>query len=174
MKYFLALVLFLQCHFLNAKENIWQGVTFAQFELADQTGEIHSNKDYLGQWFIIYFYPKDKTPGCSIEAQNFADDYSKFKALNVEIIGVSYDDQKSHKEFSDIYDLKFSLLSDTQHTLAKSMKVDAFFPWPHSSRETFLVNPKGIIIKHYQNVAVKTHSSQLLNDLKLILKKTNL
>jgi len=154
--------------FSNAKGNRWQGVPFPQFELADQNNVIKTNKDFDGQWVVYYFYPKDRTPGCSTEAQNFANANSQFLELNTKIVGISYDDSESHKDFADIYDVKFTLLADVDHKLTKALDVDSFFPWPHPTRQTFLVNEKGNIVKHYKDVDPESHSSKLLKDLKLL------
>ncbi len=151
-----------------AKGNRWQGVPFPQFELADQNSAVKTNKDFDGQWVVYYFYPKNHTPGCSTEAQNFADTNSQFLELKTSIVGISYDDSESHKDFADTYGIKFTLLADVDRKLTKALDVDNFFPWPHPSRQTFLVNPKGSIVKHYKDVDPDTHSSQLLKDIKLL------
>lgn len=155
-----------------ADANRWQGLPFPDFSLKDQHNKVTTLKDFKGKWTVVYFYPKDKTPGCTVEAQNFVDDYKQYSALNTEIVGVSYDDVGSHIDFADTYEIKFPLLADTEHTLSKAMDVDRFLPWPHSSRQTFLVDPKGIIQKHYEDVTPKSHSQELLVDLKSLVKKT--
>ncbi|WP_196141172.1 peroxiredoxin [Aliikangiella sp. G2MR2-5] len=149
-----------------ASSNIWEGVPLPEFELADQKGEIKTKNDFLNDWLILYFYPKDKTPGCTVEAQNFTNDYAKYKALGANIVGVSYDDVESHKDFADTYEIPFTLLADTDAKLSKTMKVNRILPWPHASRETFVINPEGIIVHHYSDVSPKSHSQELLEDLK--------
>ncbi len=151
-----------------AKGNRWQGVPFPQFELADQNEEIKNNRDFKNKWVVYYFYPKDKTPGCTTEAKNFANQQASFDSLNTKIVGISYDDSASHKDFAEIYDVKFTLLADVDHKLTKALDVDSLFPWPHPSRQTFLVNQKGNIVKHYKDVDPDSHSSQLLKDIKLL------
>ena len=99
MKNSVSLVLLLLSLNLMADSNRWQGQTFAEFSLQDQTGKIRTNKEFIGQWAVVYFYPKDRTPGCTVEAQNFVKDFSSFQSMNVEIIGVSYDDVESHLDF---------------------------------------------------------------------------
>lgn len=173
-KYLFTLLIVIFSTFSNAKANRWQGVPFPQFELADQNSAIKSNKDFQSKWVVYYFYPKDKTPGCTTEAKNFVDAYAKFKALNTEIVGISYDDSESHKDFAETYDLKFTLLADVDRKLTKSLEVDSLFPWPHPSRETFLVNQKGNIVKHYDDVDPDTHSFQLLKDIKLLQQNLSL
>lgn len=156
---------------LLAESNRWQGQPLAKFSLADQHGNIKSNRDFTGKWAVIYFYPKDRTPGCTVEAQNFVNDFKSFQSLNTEIVGVSYDDTESHKDFSDTYEMQFTLLADTEHDFSKAMDVDRILPWPHPSRQTFLVDPKGIIVKHYKDVTPKSHSKELLADIKKFQKK---
>jgi peroxiredoxin Q/BCP len=152
-----------------ANANQWEGQSVPEFSLSNQHGQVITNKDLLGKWTVLYFYPKDKTPGCTIEAQKFTDDYEKYQSRNVQIIGVSYDDVESHKDFAETYDMPFMLLADTEKKLGKAMKVHRILPLPHTARETFLVNPKGIIVKHYKKVSPKNHSEQLLKDLALLL-----
>jgi thioredoxin-dependent peroxiredoxin len=143
----------------------WQDVPLVDFSLKDQTGQLRSSSEFKGRWLVLYFYPKDKTPGCTVEAQNFTQDYEKYKQLDTEIVGVSYDDVASHKDFSDTYDMPFALLADTDKQLAKALKVDRIFPWPHASRQTFIIDPKGVIKKHYADVSPKQHSNELLQAL---------
>lgn len=147
------------------KANQWQGVAFPEFELMDQNKTVRKNSDFLGQWVVYFFYPKDRTPGCTEEAKNFVADYQKFTALETAIVGISYDDPESHKDFADTYEMKFTLLADVNKKLTKSLKVDSFLPWPHPSRQSFLVNPEGIIVKHYGSVDPKEHSAELLVDI---------
>lgn len=166
MKFVTFLAFMLMASVTVADSNQWEGQPFAKFSLSDQQGKLRTNADFIAKWMIVYFYPKDKTPGCTVEAQNFVNDYASFQSLNVEIIGVSYDDTESHKDFADTYEMKFTLLADTDHKLSKAMNVDRFLPWPHSSRQTFIVDPKGTIVKHYEEVDPKSHSKNLLADLK--------
>ena len=159
---FLALLLITFSLATQASTNQWEGVPFPAFELKDQFGKVRKNQDFDGKWKIVYFYPKDKTPGCTVEAQNFTDDYEKYQKRNVEIIGVSYDGVESHKDFADTYEIPFTLLADTKAKLSKQMKVDKIFPWPHASRQTFVVDPSGKIAAHIESVSPKTHSAELL------------
>ncbi len=166
MKKYLLLWIFCFTSFCQASTNEWKGVPLPQFNLKNQSGETKTNSDFLKHWLVVYFYPKDKTPGCTVEAQKFVDDYPIYQKLNVEIIGVSYDDVESHKEFADLYNMPFSLLADTDKKFSKAMKVDKLLPWPHASRQTFIVNPEGIIVEHISEVSPETHSKQLLESLK--------
>jgi len=154
----------------SAGANRWQGVPFPKFELFDQNKVTKNNKDFSNQWVVYFFYPKDRTPGCTEEAKNFVDDYNQFTALKTAIVGISYDDSESHKDFADTYEMQFTLLADVDKKLTKSLDVDSFLPWPHPSRESFLVNPKGIIVKHYKDVDPSVHSAELLVDIKAMQK----
>jgi peroxiredoxin Q/BCP len=93
------------------------------FELKDQSGQLHSIEDYRGKWVALYFYPKDDTPGCTTEACEFRDNIFAFKNLNCQILGVSLDDVDSHKEFAEKYSLPFPLLADTAGTTADAYGV---------------------------------------------------
>ncbi|TQV72906.1 peroxiredoxin [Aliikangiella marina] len=163
-------ILYLTIMFLSfnvlASSNQWEGVPLAEFELLDQNGETRTSEEFKGSWLVLYFYPKDKTPGCTVEAQNFTEDFAKYQALNANIVGVSYDNVDSHKAFADEYDMPFTLLADTEAKLSKAMKVDRILPFPHSSRQTFLVNPEGVIVHHFEKVSVHEHSADLLALLK--------
>jgi len=170
MKNLISIMLVLVSIATSADTNRWEGVPLVEFNLQDQSGVKRTNKEFLGSWLVLYFYPKDKTPGCTIEAQNFTDDYSQFQLLNANIVGVSYDDVESHKDFADTYNMPFTLLSDVDKKLSKALDVDSIFPWPHASRQTFLVDPKGTIVKHYSDVSPKTHSKELLKQLNLLHK----
>ena len=157
-------------HSLSAG-NRWQGVVFPEFELLDQNKAIKNNTDFSNQWVVYFFYPKDRTSGCTEEAKNFVDDYSQYTALKTAIVGISYDDSESHKDFADTYEMQFTLLADVDKKLTKALGVDSFLPWPHPSRESFLVNPAGIIVKHYQDVDPSVHSTELLIDIKAMQKE---
>ena len=149
MRYLVLIALLFSMN-LQANSNQWEGLPLTAFSLQDQTGKVRSNGDFKGKWLVLYFYPKNKTPGCTVEAQNFTDDYPKYEALNAEIVGVSYDDVDSHKDFADTYSMPFTLLADTDAKLSKALKVDRILPWPHASRQTFLINPEGVIVHHVE------------------------
>ena len=134
-----------------------------------------SLKDYLGKFVILYFYPKDDTPGCTVEANDFNKLLPQFKKLNCEIFGVSKDNLKSHDKFKEKYKLKFDLLSDEELTVLKKFKV-----WGKKKfmgrefmgilRTTFLIDKKGKILKIWENVKVKDHAKEVLETLKEIQK----
>ena len=136
------------------------------FELRDQSGELRSLEDYRDHWVVLYFYPKDDTPGCTTEACEFRDNIFAFGELDCQILGVSLDDVESHREFAEKYSLPFPLLADSDGTTADAYDVKTrLFGWKVAKRQTFLIDPDGNIAKHYQNVDPDTHSQQVLADL---------
>lgn len=136
------------------------------FRLQDQNGEWRSLADYRGQWVVLYFYPKDDTPGCTTEACNFRDDIYRFKAKGAAVLGVSLDDVASHKEFADKYELPFPLLADTDEQVARQYGVlTTLGPLKFAKRETFLIDPQGKVARHYTDVDPKAHAAEVLADL---------
>lgn len=146
-----------------------------QFNLTDQDGKTHALKDYFGQWVLLYFYPKDDTPGCTTEACSLRDNLPKFKKLKVQIFGVSVDSVKSHRKFADKFELPFTLLSDENKELVKAYGVwqkKKFMgrEYMGTMRESFLINPQGKIAKVYKEVKPAEHVDQVLADLKELQK----
>ena len=138
-----------------------------EFELPDQTGQLHSLEDYRNQWVVLYFYPKDDTPGCTTEACEFRDNIFAFRDLNAQILGVSLDDVDSHKEFAENHSLPFPLLADTEGTTSTAYGVKTrMFGMTVAKRQTFIIGPDGNIAKHYGKVKPAEHSAQVLADLK--------
>ncbi len=130
-------------------------------------------KDYLGKYLVIYFYPKDNTPGCTTEACDFRDYNKDIKALGAEIIGISKDPIKSHKKFIDDHKLNFTLLSDEEHKLQEALDVWTLKKfmgkeYMGTQRSTFIVNPEGEIVKEFRNVKAIGHAEQVYNELKKI------
>ena len=139
------------------------------FELLDQHGQLHSLARYQGQWLVLYFYPKDDTPGCTAEACEFRDDLLALKRMAVAVVGVSLDAVQSHAAFAAKYHLPFPLLSDSQGQVARAY--GALFrlgPLRFAKRHTFLVDPPGQIARIYRKVDPKTHSDQVIHDLQAL------
>ena len=138
------------------------GSTAPDFTLSSQEGKQVSLKDFRGQWVVLYFYPKDMTPGCTIEAHNFQADQDKFTAKKAAIVGVSVDSVDSHVQFCTKENLTFKLLADPTHQV-----VDKYgsFGGVVAQRNTFLIDPKGVIRKVYTGVKPNGHSAELLTDL---------
>lgn len=150
----------------SASEPVAVGQLAPDFELPDQAGQLHSLEDYRGQWVVLYFYPKDETPGCTTEACGFRDDIAEFKRLNCQILGVSLDDIESHQGFAEHYNLPFPLLADTESVAVEAYGVKTrMFGMAIAKRQTFLIGPDGNIVKHYAKVKPATHSAEVLSDL---------
>jgi thioredoxin-dependent peroxiredoxin len=144
------------------------GTPAPQFSLPDETGTIRSLSDFAGQTIVMYFYPKDDTPGCTTEACNFRDDYSAYEQAGVTILGVSPDSPKSHTKFKQKFNLPFSLLADEQHELCEQFGV--WGPKKFMGREymgvartTFVIGPDGVIKKVFENVKPAEHSAEVLD-----------
>ena len=145
------------------------------FNLPSTNNNNYSLKDSLGNYVIIYFYPKDDTPGCTLETNDFNRLLPKFKKLNCEILGVSKDNLKSHDKFKHKYKIKFDLLADEELKVIKKYKV-----WGKKKfmgrefmgiiRSTYLIDKKGKIIKIWSNVKVKDHAKEVLETLQNIVK----
>lgn len=145
------------------------GAAAPDFELSDQDGDIHSIEDYRGQWVVLYFYPKDGTPGCTTEACEFRDNIFAFRDKNSQILGVSLDDEESHKEFSEKHGLPFPLLADTEGNVADAYGVKSrMMGMTVAKRQTFIIDPDGIIARHYEKVDPEAHSTQVLADLDVL------
>ncbi len=139
------------------------------FELADQEGQLHSLEDYRDSWVVLYFYPKDDTPGCTTEACAFRDNIFAYRQLNAQIIGVSLDDVDSHSRFADKHGLPFPLLADTEGSVADAYGVRTrMFGFQVARRETFIIDPQGVLVRHYDDVDPDTHTAELLDELKTL------
>ncbi len=141
------------------------------FRLPDQAGVEHSLSDYAGSWVVLYFYPKDDTPGCTKEACSFRDNLPKFKKVDAVIFGVSVDSVKKHAKFAEKYELPFTLLADEEKKMVNDYGVWAkkkFMgrEYMGTMRNSFLIDPKGKIAKIYESVKPELHADELLADLK--------
>ncbi|SRR3989344_2681513 len=143
------------------------------FNLLDENNNNRSLFNYHGKYVLLYFYPKDDTPGCTTEACMIRDDFSGFQKLDVIVVGVSTDSVKSHKSFVEKYNLPFTLLSDEKKEVVKLYGVwgkKKFMgrEYDGTFRTSFLINPKGKIEKIYENVKPAEHSKEVLKDLENI------
>ena len=147
----------------------FEGQAAPEFELSDQNGQLHSLEDYRDRWVVLYFYPKDETPGCTIEACEFRDNIFAFRKLNAQILGVSLDDVESHKAFAENHGLPFPLLADPEGMTADAYGVKTkMFGMTVAKRQTFIIDPDGIVAKHYEKVRPESHSENVLADLKML------
>ena len=144
-----------------------EGTQAPPFTLKDRHGKTHTLSDYEGQTIVVYFYPKDDTPGCTKEACSFKDDYASFKEAGVEIIGISPDTVESHQKFTEKYDLPFTLLADPDHQVCKAYEVWGLkksFGREYEGvfRTTFIINPDGKVKRVFVNVKPTEHSQEVL------------
>jgi peroxiredoxin Q/BCP len=142
-----------------------------EFSLPDETGKTRTLSEFRGHPVILYFYPKDDTPGCTTEACNFRDDYSEYTKAGVTILGVSPDTSKSHTKFKEKYSLPFTLLADTDHQVCELYGVwglKKFMGREYNGvfRTTFLIDENGKIIHTFENVKPAGHSVEILDELK--------
>lgn len=147
-----------------------QGQSAPDFTLPDQEGNEHTLSAMRGKWVLVYFYPKDDTPGCTVEACSVRDRFPKFKDLALTVFGISVDSVKSHAKFAQKYKLPFTLLSDEDKTVVKAYGVwgkKKFMgrEYMGTSRTSFLVDPKGCVAKIYENVKPEKHIDEVLADL---------
>ena len=149
------------------------GQAAPDFRLQDQKGAWHTLAQYKGKWVVLYFYPKDFTPGCTTEVCTFRDDVLKLHKQGAEVLGVSLDDVKSHADFAEKYHVPFPLLSDAKQETAKAYGVlTTHLTFVYARRETFVIDPQGKVAKHYKDVDPKENSTQVLADLETLKKKT--
>jgi len=149
------------------------GMTAPDFTLPSQEGSSVSLKDYRGKWVVLYFYPKDQTPGCTREAHNFQVDQPKYAERNAVVLGVSVDSVDSHKKFCAKEGLNFKLLADTDHNVSDSYgSLTNLGLVKFAARHTFLIDPTGKIAKVYTSVDPAKHSEEVLAELDVLEKTT--
>ena len=143
------------------------GTPFPSFSLPNQDGTITRLSDFAGNWLVVYFYPKDDTPGCTIQGKSFTAAKSDFEDAGIKVVGVSSDDVASHKNFCNKFALTIDLLSDPKASLMKTLSLGQS-EWKGMKfweRTTFVVDPKGIIRKVYEKVNPEGHEQVLLSDI---------
>ena len=161
------LIFLLMVFNINANEELSPGMNAPDFVLVDQNNIERSLSDFKGEWVVLYFYPKDDTPGCTTEACSFRDNMEIINKLNTNILGVSVDSQESHKEFSEKYSLPFPILADINGEVAKKYdSYGSFVGFKYASRHTFIINPSGKIHKVYKKVNPSKHASEVIDELK--------
>jgi len=139
------------------------------FKLPDSQGNQINSNDFKGKWIVLYFYPKDDTPGCTTEACHFRDDFKLLESLGAKVIGISIDDSFSHKKFAEKYNLPFPLLSDASGEVASRYgALNNFLVIKLAKRYTYLINPQGKIAKIYLSVDTSKHSQEIIDDLKAL------
>ena len=142
------------------------------FTLADQDGKVHTLSDYVGSYVLIYFYPKDDTPGCTKEACAIRDDYSVFEKAGIVVFGISKDTSASHKKFAEKYNLPFTLLADTDRKVITAYDaVKEIFGVSGTKRISYLIGPDGKIVKVYPKVDPSEHAQEILADFAALKKE---
>lgn len=138
------------------------GTPAPAFTAKDSEGNSVSLSDFKGKTVVLYFYPKDDTPGCTKEAQSFRDAYTEYQGKDIVVLGVSVDDEASHKAFREKYGLPFTLVADPDGTITKAYDVDA---GGYSKRVTYIINSEGVIDKVFTSVKTDTHASDILAEI---------
>ena len=144
------------------------GNPFPNFSLPNQEGKLLTRADFAGQWLVVYFYPKDDTPGCTTQGRSFTATKTDFDKAGIKVVGVSADDVTSHKNFHHKFAFKIDLLSDTEASLMRTLGIGQS-EWKGMKfwdRTTFVVDPKGTIRKVYEKVNPEGHEQVLLTDIK--------
>ncbi|HJP81136.1 MAG TPA: peroxiredoxin [Candidatus Saccharimonadales bacterium] len=143
------------------------------FSLKDSDGNVQTLADYSGAWLVLYFYPKDETPGCTTEACSIRDARDEISALGANVVGISMDDATSHEKFKAKHSLNFTLLSDPDRKA-----IDAYGAWGKKMfgkegilRRTFIIDPNGVVVKVYGRVTPLGHGEQIVADLKALQQK---
>jgi peroxiredoxin Q/BCP len=138
------------------------------FTVPDMHGNLVSLEQFRGRKVVLYFYPKDDTPGCTKEACSFRDAYAKYQEKGIVVLGVSLDDEASHRAFAEKYQLPFTLLADTNHVVSEAYGVYGEQEWQGRkfmglARKTFLIDEQGVLVKVFDKVDVENHAQEVLN-----------
>lgn len=144
------------------------GAQFPDFALPNQDGRTVKLSDYAGKWLVVYFYPKDDTPGCTIQGKSFTASKADFDAAGISVVGVSQDDVQSHKDFCNKFSFEIDLLADTDAQLMKALGIGQS-EWQGMKfweRTSFVIDPKGELRKVYEKVSPQGHEQVLLDDIK--------
>jgi peroxiredoxin Q/BCP len=147
--------------------NLTIGEQAPDFTLLDQDGVPHTLSSHKGEYILIYFYPKDDTPGCTKEACSFRDNFPKFQDTSLKVFGISADSEKSHKKFALKYNLPFTLLADSDKKVVTAYGAASVLG---VKRISYLINPEGMIIKFYEKVKPDSHAEEVLKDVELAKK----
>ena len=160
-KIFIVSIIVISCNLFSDEVHLNEGQLAPDFTLFDQEGTPHTLSLYKGKKVVIYFYPKDDTPGCTKDACSIRDSYDDFTNQDIEVFGISYDNSKTHQQFIQKYKLPFNLLSDSDKLVSQLYGTKgAFFP----VRKTFLIDEYGKIVKIYDQVSVLDQGKDILRD----------
>lgn len=176
MKIVLLLLLLALIATITARAYAEQGLSIGDvapdFALSNQYGETVSLKTYQGKWLVLYFYPKNNTPGCTTEACSFRDNMTEFEKRGVQVVGISIDNQQAHANFANAHKLPFPLVADVDGKVAQAYgAMMDLWVMKFAKRYTFIINPSGHIAKIYQDVKPKQHTKQLIQDLDKLIQE---
>ena len=158
----LILLIFWVWRGLRISPRLMEGDIAPEFQLKDQNGTMRELKTYRGRWLVLYFYPRDETPGCTREACNFRDTFLKIQSLNAEVVGISVDDTDSHARFANRHHLPFPLLADTDgRTAATYGALLKLGPLRFARRHTFILTPQGRVGKIFRQVNPDHHAAEI-------------
>ena len=161
VKVIVCCLIMMSCNLFSDEVNLTKGQQAPDFTLFDQHGATHTLSLYKGKKVVIYFYPKDDTPGCTKQACSIRDSYKEFSNQDIVVFGISYDNSITHQKFIQKYKLPFNLLSDSDKTVSQLYGTKGvFFP----IRKTFLIDESGIIVKVYNQVSVLDHGNDILRE----------
>ena len=157
----------IRAHAAPAADTVQVGATAPNFTLPSQEDKPDSLTDYKGKWVVLYFYPKDQTTGCTIEAHGFQRGIAKYDALNAVVLGVSLDTVEGHKTWCSKDTFSFKLLADPDHKVVDEygVPVKSFGPMKYANRETFLISPNGKVVKVWEKVDPNVHSAEVLAEI---------
>lgn len=160
-KIFILSIIMISCNLFSDEVHLNEGQPAPDFTLFDQHSRPHTLSLYKGKKVVIYFYPKDDTPGCTKEACSIRDSYDDFTNQDIKVFGISYDNSETHQQFIQKYKLPFNLLSDSDKSVSQLYGTKGvFFP----VRKTFLIDESGKIVKIYDQVSVLDHGNDILRD----------
>jgi thioredoxin-dependent peroxiredoxin len=144
------------------------GKPFPAFALPNQDGAEMKLEDFKGQWVVVYIYPKDDTPGCTVQGKSFTATKDEFDAANIKVLGVSEDSVDSHKAFCSKFSFTIDLLADTEHKVLSAAGVEQmdYNGMKYWKRTSFVIDPEGVVRKVYENVKADGHERVLLDDIK--------
>ncbi len=150
-----------------------QGKPFPNFSLPNQDGKTVTLKDFAGKWLVVYVYPKDDTPGCTIQGKSFTATKQDFESAGIKVVGISQDDVASHKNFCNKFGFTIDLLADTEARLLNAMGAgqSEYKGTMYWNRTSFVIDPQGVVRKIYTNVKPDGHEQVLLNDIKTLQAK---
>ena len=149
------------------------GQVAPDFNLKNSQGENVSLASFQGQWLVVFFYPKDDTPGCTAEACSFRDNYDDIKKLNASIVGISVDSSESHQKFKEKHNLPFMLLADEGCNVAKQYgALNNFLIFKFAKRQSFIIDPEGLIRRVYRSVSPSKHALEIKEDLQQLIENS--